>query len=314
MTPEHFHEGELRLQEQTGDREKIAVMTRHLMNDFMPDQHRAFFEGLEYIFLGTVDAKGLPHASIMTGSVGFASSPGPKTLVIQTGDRAGTPAFDALDLGQAVGVVGLDLSNQRRNRMHGKITDLDDVSVTITVVQSYGNCPKYINLREISEREHPIAGGEFEERDVLNAYDTSLIKAADTFLIASYVQDGSGAPYEGVDVNHRGGQPGFVSVDSPSQITIPDYRGNNLFNTFGNLLLNPDAGLLFVDFKTGDQLHLHGKASLIKDADEVAQTPGALRLLRIQISGVRRTTKATPLRWTFVEHSPVNPDLTPEKD
>ncbi|WP_299506059.1 pyridoxamine 5'-phosphate oxidase family protein [uncultured Roseobacter sp.] len=314
MTLQHFHEGELRLQEQTGDREKIAVMTRHLMNDFMPDQHRAFFEGLEYIFLGTVDAKGLPHASIVTGPMGFASSPDPKTLLIKTGDRAGTPAFDALDLGQAVGVVGLDLSNRRRNRMHGKVTAIDDGSVTITVVQSYGNCPKYISLREISERELPTAGGKIETRDRLNADDTTLIKAADTFWIASYVQDGSDAPYEGVDVNHRGGQPGFVSVDGPSQITIPDYRGNNLFNTFGNLLLNPDAGVLFIDFETGDQLHLHGKASLIEDADEVAQTPGALRLLRIQISGVRRTAKATPLRWSLAEHSPVNPDLAPEKE
>ncbi len=314
MTLQHFNEGELHLQEQTGDREKIAVMTRHLMHDFMPDQHREFFEGLEYIFLGTVDAQGLPHASIATGPVGFASSPDPKTLVIQMGDRAGNSAFEALDLGQAVGVVGLDLSNRRRNRMHGKITAMDAASVTITVVQSYGNCPKYINVREISERGQPIAGGEVEERDVLNADDTALIKAADTFLIASYVQDGSGAPYEGVDVNHRGGQPGFVLVDGSSQITIPDYRGNNLFNTFGNLLLNPDAGLLFIDFETGDQLHLHGKASLIEDADEVAQTSGALRLLRIQISGVRRTAKATPLRWCLVEHSPVNPDLAPEKE
>ncbi|WP_299962844.1 pyridoxamine 5'-phosphate oxidase family protein [uncultured Roseobacter sp.] len=312
MTAQQFHEGELRLQERTGEREKIEAMTRHLLRDVMPDQHRAFFEGLEYIFLGTVDAKELPHASIVTGPVGFASSPDPKTLVIQTGDRAGKPAFDTLDIGQAVGVVGLDLSNRRRNRMHGKITAMDDVSVTIAVVQSYGNCPKYIGLREISARARPVAGGEAEVRDALNAEDTALIKAADAFFIASYVQDGSGAPYEGVDVNHRGGQPGFVSVDSPSQITIPDYRGNNLFNTFGNLLLNPDAGLLFVDFETGDQLHLQGRASLIEDAVQIGQTPGALRLLRIRINSVRRTAKATPLRWTFVEHSPLNPDLTSE--
>ncbi|WP_299210671.1 pyridoxamine 5'-phosphate oxidase family protein [uncultured Tateyamaria sp.] len=314
MTSEHFHEGELRLQEQTGDREKIAVMTRHLMHDFMPDQHREFFEGLEYIFLGTVDVKGLPHASIVTGPMGFATSPDPKTLVIQTDDRTAKPAIEALDIGQAVGVVGLDLSNRRRNRMHGKITAMDDVSVTITVVQSYGNCPKYISLREISERELPVEGGVVETREALNADDTALIEAADTFLIASYVQDGSDAAYEGVDVNHRGGQPGFVSVDGPSQITIPDYRGNNLFNTFGNLLLNPDAGLLFIDFDTGDQLHLHGKASLIEGAEEVAQTPGALRLLRVQINSVRRIAKATSLRWTFVEHSPVSPDLPPEKE
>ncbi len=310
MTRQHFHEGEIRLQEQSGDREKIAAMAQHLMRDFMPDQHREFFEGLEYIFLGTVDAVGLPHASIVTGPVGFVSSPDPETLVIQTGDRAGKPAFEAMGLGQAIGVVGLDLSNRRRNRMHGKITALDNVSVTITVVQSYGNCPKYISLREVSERELPVTSGNVEERDALNVQDQAFIKAADTFFIASYVLDGSEAAYEGVDVNHRGGQPGFISVEGPSEITIPDYRGNNMFNTFGNLLLNPDAGLLFIDFETGDQLHLHGRASLI---DEVGDVPGALRLLRIKIKSVRRTAGTTPLRWTFVENSPVSPNLTTEK-
>jgi len=314
MTTEHFHEGELRLQEQTGHRAQIDTMTRHLMHDLMPDQHRAFFEGLEYIFLGTVDAKGLPHASIVTGPAGFASSPDPKTLVIQTGERAGKPAFEALDIGHAVGVVGLDLSNRRRNRMHGEITAVDDASITIAVVQSYGNCPKYISRRQISDRGLPALEGKTETRDVLNAGDMALISASDTFLIASYVQDGSNAPYKGADINHRGGQPGFVAVDSPSQITIPDYRGNNLFNTIGNLLLNPDAGLLFIDFETGDQLHLHGTASLIEDAEQVGQVSGALRLLRIQINTVRRTANATQLLWRFVENSPVNPVLTPEKE
>jgi len=135
----------------------------------------------------------------------------------------------------------------------------------------------------------------------------SLIKASDTFFIASYVQDGSGAPYEGVDVNHRGGAPGFVRVDSPAQITVPDYRGNNLFNTFGNLLLNPDAGVLFIDFETGDQLHLHGQASLIEDSEQAAVFPGAIRLLQIQIKHVTFTKAATQLRWRFIETSPFNP-------
>ncbi|WP_299593532.1 pyridoxamine 5'-phosphate oxidase family protein, partial [uncultured Tateyamaria sp.] len=140
--------------------------------------------------------------------------------------------------------------------------------------------------------------------------DRSEIPRPPLFFIASYVRDGSGAPYEGVNVNHRGGQPGFVSVDSPTQITIPDYEGNNLFNTFGNLLLNPEAGVLFVDFETGDQVHLHGRAALIEDASAIAGHPGALRLLQVQITHVQRTVGATSLRWRFVEPSPVNPDLS----
>ncbi|WP_298934617.1 pyridoxamine 5'-phosphate oxidase family protein [uncultured Ruegeria sp.] len=117
MTNKHFHAGELRLQNHAGMRAKIDVMTQHLMRDFIPDQHREFFEELEYIFLGTVDQRGLAHASIVTGSVGFASSPDPKTLIVRTGPRQDIRAFDALDIGQPVGVLGLDLSNRRRNRM-----------------------------------------------------------------------------------------------------------------------------------------------------------------------------------------------------
>lgn len=314
MTREHFHEGELRLQDQTGMRAKIDAMTQHLMRDFMPDQHREFFEGLEYIFLGTVDQGGLPHASIITGPVGFASSPDPTKLVIRTDNREGIVAFEALAVGQPVGVVGLDLSNRRRNRMHGRVSALDATTITVTVVQSYGNCPKYISLREVSERNVPKPPQLVDEHGVLDEADTALIKGADTFLIASYVNDGSDAPYEGVDVNHRGGQSGFVAVDSPNQITIPDYKGNYLFNTFGNLLLNPDAGLLFLDFETGDQLHLHGRAALIEDPTQVVAFPGAQRLLQMQITRVRRMASATPLRWKFIETSPVNPALIESRD
>lgn len=310
MTEKHFHKGELKLQNQVGMREKIDVMTKYLMHDFMIDQHREFFEGLEYIFLGTVDQNGLPHASIVTGEVGFASSPDPKTLVIEIGNYDVNPAFNGLDIGSLVGVLGLDLSNRRRNRMHGKISAIDDHSITITVVQSYGNCPKYISLREISERELPILQNHNAIDQALSVEDRNLIKTSDTFFIASYVSDGSGAPYEGVDVNHRGGEPGFVSVDSSTQITIPDYKGNDLFNTFGNLLLNSDAALLFMNFETGDQLHLHGQATLIEDVASLGDFPNAQRLLRIDVKNVKRKTSATNLRWRFIETSPFNPSLS----
>ncbi|WP_299083092.1 pyridoxamine 5'-phosphate oxidase family protein [uncultured Ruegeria sp.] len=311
MTNKHFHAGELRLQNHAGMRAKIDVMTQHLMRDFIPDQHREFFEELEYIFLGTVDQRGLAHASIVTGSVGFASSPDPKTLIVRTGPRQDIREFDALDIGQPVGVLGLDLSNRRRNRMHGRISAIDEMSININVVQSYGNCPKYINLREIAERNQSSGRIGITHTAMLAPVDADLIINADTFFIASYLRDGSNAPYEGVDVNHRGGQAGFISVDTASQITIPDYKGNDLYNTFGNLLLNPKAALLFVDFETGDQLHIHGSASLIEDADKVSRFPGAQKLLRVEITGVTRKTASTALIWRFIEASPVSPELRP---
>ncbi len=314
MTDQHFHEGELRLQEQTGMREKIAKVTKVMMRDSMPDQHRQFFEGLEYIFLGTIDKHGLPHASIVTGPEGFAHSPDPKTLMIQISNRNEKAAFEGLVIGQSIAVLGLDLSNRRRNRMHGRIAALSEHFITITVVQSYGNCPKYISLRAISERGLMPSTDHRGLQTKLTHDDMGLIKNADTFFIASYVQDGSNSPYEGADISHRGGNKGFVSVDSPTQLTIADYRGNYLFNTFGNLLLNPQAALLFIDFETGDQLHVHGHAKLIEDPTLVASVEGAQRLLQIEIDSVTRQDSATSLRWRFVETSPYNPDILPKKD
>ncbi|MEP3654547.1 MAG: pyridoxamine 5'-phosphate oxidase family protein [Litorimonas sp.] len=308
MTDQHFHDGELRLQDQLGVREKMEIAAQHMMRNFMPDQHRQFFEGLEYIFLGTVDKTGLPHASLLSGAPRFVYSPNPETLIIQTGYRDNQPALQALAVGQAVGVLGLDLSNRRRNRMHGRISELNDDSITVSVVQSYGNCPKYISVREISERDVRIES-KITEGAALNIADVDLISAADTFFIASYVSDGSNASYEGVDMSHRGGEPGFITVDSPSQISVPDYKGNNLFNTLGNLLVNPNAALLFIDFETGDHLHINGEATLIEDADDIAEYAGAQRLLRIQIKRIRRQSCATALRWRFIESSPFNPTL-----
>ena len=310
MMNKHFHDGELQLQNKTGMRERIDKLTQRLMLDYMTDEHREFFEALEYVFLGTVDENGQPHACILTGKAAFVSSPTPQTLVIETGKRSNDPALSGLAVTQPVGVLGLDLSNRRRNRMHGRISALDDSSITITVVQSYGNCPKYISMREVSERELVSAHNDVSKRNELDSEDIKLIAAADTFFIASYVTDESGAPYEGVDVSHRGGQSGFVSIDSQSFMTVPDYAGNNLFNTFGNLLLNPLAGILFVDFQTGDQLHIQAQATLIEDdADEIVRFPGAQRLLRLQIKSVSRKASATQLRWRFVETSPFNPEV-----
>ncbi|MEP3478956.1 MAG: pyridoxamine 5'-phosphate oxidase family protein [Fuerstiella sp.] len=307
MTTQNFHQGELRLQEHCGMRETIGKMAERMIHDFIPERQREFFGALEYVFLGTVDQRDLPHTSLVTGPVGFIQTPVPEKMVIQTGSRTHRPEFEALDVGQSVGVLGIDLSCRRRNRVHGRVTAIDDHTITIKVVQFYGNCPKYISLREIAQRQVGRPRQNVVSSSSLSPADIHMISTSDTFFIASYVRDDSEEPYEGVDVSHRGGQPGFVSVDSNSQITIPDYAGNNLFNTLGNLLMNPAAGLLFIDFETGDELHIHGQATLIEDSVEQANYPGAQRLLRIQIQKASRQAAVTALRWKFIQFSPVNP-------
>ncbi len=314
MTIRTFHNGELELQKHTGMREKIDRLAQRLMLDYMPDEHRSFFEGLEYILMGIVDESGHPKACILTGKTGFISSPNAKTLVITTGKRSINSVFSGLCMGQPVGVLGIDFSNRRRNRMHGRVSAMDDNSITISVVQSYGNCPKYISLREVSRRKAQHEKSAVFEHIELDNEDSELIARADTFFIASYMQDASGAPYEGADISHRGGRPGFVLVDNPSQITIPDYTGNFLFNTLGNLLLHPRAGLLFLNFQTGDQLHIDGETLVINDAAIVTRFPGAQRLLQVKIQRVSRQNGATSLRWHLVEASPFSPDIKRKKE
>ena len=75
-----------------------------------------------------------------------------------------------------------------------------------------------------------------------------------------------------------------MRVDDNSTLVFPDFTGNFHFNTLGNLLLNPRAGLLFINFKRGDLLYLTGTAEVIWDSDEIRAFAGAERLLRFYIA------------------------------
>jgi hypothetical protein len=80
---------------------------------------------------------------------------------------------------------------------------------------------------------------------------------------ATAYQNTSAGIASGVDVSHRGGKPGFVRLDDDCTLIVPDFSGNCQFNTFGNLELNPRAGMLFVDFDRGNLLYLTGTAEVI---------------------------------------------------
>lgn len=305
----HFHSGERTLQSETGKREEIAHLSQMMMRDYMTEQQFTFFQGLRYLFVGTVDEQGQPWASILSGPVGFISVPDPKFLQIDLTLSLVEPAFSGLQQGSPFGVLGLDFSNRRRNRVHGHIVHLEDNQLVVGISQSYGNCPKYISTRMIDDSQSPPIPGVVVEREHLSEEDIARITRADTFFIASHHQDGSGAAYEGADISHRGGSPGFVHVESDRTLTIPDYMGNFLFNTLGNLLVNSLAGLLFIDFNTGDLIQMTGKADIIRAPPDIQLYPGAQRLLHIHIDRVRYTPQGLPLHWQFLEPSPFNPSV-----
>uniref|UniRef100_UPI0032B12003 pyridoxamine 5'-phosphate oxidase family protein n=1 Tax=uncultured Aquincola sp. TaxID=886556 RepID=UPI0032B12003 len=86
-------------------------------------------------------------------------------------------------------------------------------------------------------------------------------------------------------------------------LLLPDYSGNQMFMTLGNLMVDERAGLLFIDFDTGDLLTLTGHAQLLWDGPEVAALDGAQRALRFRLQEGWRLSQALPMRWQRLERT-----------
>lgn len=289
MDASPFHQGELEAQALAGESSRGAGI-----REFMPEQHRDFFALLPYLFAAGRDAQGRPIATVLTGPEGFVTSPTPNELAIAALPASGDPADAALSAGAPIGLLGLDLRTRRRNRANGVISERDGSGLRLAISQSFGNCAKYIQIRQ--HEFEPAAPAATEELGGLDAAAGLLIAQSDTLFIASGSETG-------LDMSHRGGRPGFVRVDG-GRLTVPDFAGNSYFNTFGNLLREPDTSLLFIDFAKGDVLQLQGMGQIIWDGSELASFEGAKRLLHVEVTRAWRRKAALPLRWSEPEPAP----------
>jgi predicted pyridoxine 5'-phosphate oxidase superfamily flavin-nucleotide-binding protein len=214
-----------------------------------------------------------------------------------------------LSVGVPLGLLGIEPHTRRRNRMNGTVDAMDAHGFSVAVDQSFGNCPQYIQARQPSWVETGPAPAQALGTS-MNEQAIQLIRRSDTLFIATAAATPRGhAGANGVDVSHRGGRPGFVRVDvdsatSRATLTLPDFRGNNMFNTLGNITANPQAGLLFFDPATGDLLQLTGRAQIVWDGPELASFDGALRLLRLHIDEALWRPGALPLRWSDAQLAP----------
>ncbi|OED49021.1 hypothetical protein AB838_08645 [Rhodobacteraceae bacterium (ex Bugula neritina AB1)] len=294
-TPSPFHPGEQDMQRRAGKREMAETLGRRMIRPFMPDEHRAFFAQLPFLAVGAVDADGWPWASLLSGPPGFATSPDPQHLQVSLSGPAQDPVRAAIHKGAALGLLGIELHSRRRNRLNGRITAADPGGFTLAVDQSFGNCPQYIQERGlIMAADSPPA--EPQVFSQLSAAHAALIAQADTFFVASHNPAASDPRHAGADVSHRGGRPGFVRVDG-NALTIPDFRGNNHFNTLGNFLLNPRAGLAFADFASGSLLLLTGTVELLEeDHPDVTIFAGAQRGWRFVLRQGQWLEAALPWR------------------
>ncbi|MBP2302720.1 2Fe-2S iron-sulfur cluster-binding protein [Azospirillum picis] len=292
-----WHEGETFIQEKVGVAERMAAVGERVVRDHMPDQHRDFYAQLPFIVLGSVDPRGDAWATLISGRPGFMSSPTPTTLDIAAQPDPGDPAGAGMRDGDPVGLLGIEMHTRRRNRMNGILT-AGETGFRVNVDQSFGNCPRYIQLRDVGFARDPAEAfaGAVEELPRLDPPARAMIERADAFFVATYADR---AERRQVDVSHRGGKAGFVRVAGDGTLTVPDFNGNLFFATLGNIVLNGKAGLVFVDYASGDMLQMTGDAEVILDSPEIAAFQGAERLWTFRPRRILRRPGALALRWSF---------------
>jgi uncharacterized protein len=301
-----FHPGEHAIQSRLGVREQIEAQGRRMIRNYLPEQHRQFFAQLPYIVVGSVDPTGSPWASLLVGQPGFLTTPNAGTLKVNSQLQDGDPLATILAPDLEIGILGIELQTRRRNRLSGTVTSVESDGFQVEVKQSFGNCPQYIQARNLVLAPNAVTiQTTVSEISRLGVGDRSTIAASDTFFIATAHPDRQASAAQGVDVSHRGGKPGFVRIDNDCRtLTIPDFSGNKHFNTFGNLELNPRAGLLFMDFERGDLLYLTGRANVIWQGDEIKRYAGAERLLVFWLDRGYRLAGGLPGLWSAPTFSP----------
>jgi predicted pyridoxine 5'-phosphate oxidase superfamily flavin-nucleotide-binding protein len=301
-----FHDGELAVQRRAGVDTAAARLAGMLRPADLRGGATYFLAERTFAAITARDTAGRLWISPLTGTPGFLQARGASTLVISAVPLPGDP-LHRLHADQPVGLLAIDFATRRRFRINGTLMSVDATGLGISVDQAYGNCPQYIQQRRLE----PVGGADSSagsaprQGSTLTAADVDLIERADTFVL------GTTHPQRGNDASHRGGSPGFVRVGSgAATLWWPDYPGNNLFNSLGNLVSDNAAALLFADFATGHTLHLSGTATLGWTAPGSAGDDGdtgrrVLFSIESLVAG-----QLLGMRADGVGYSPANPPLS----
>ncbi|GAA2800544.1 pyridoxamine 5'-phosphate oxidase family protein [Streptomyces showdoensis] len=285
-----YHSGSLAVQTRVGVRDLAEHVGRSIAPGIRPVA-AAFLEAQPMLVLGAAAPDGRVWASLLTGLPGFTRATGPHTLSVAGGIPSRDPLAQAVtEAGTPVGTIALDPRTRRRLRLNGTARP-SARGLVVETEQVFSNCPKHLTRRALRGWA-PIPGpgsGAVRRTGSLTPDQERLIRAADTFFVATAAPDG-------VDASHRGGPPGFVELVSPTELRWPDYPGNAMFLTLGNLEEDGRAGLLFLDWATGTTLQLSGVAHTEYGPEG--------RAVRFRLDAVAETEAASPLRWSAPEHSP----------
>ena len=285
------------------------------------------------IAIGTIDKQGRPWTTLWGGEKGISQpiaqgilgirsqvvtqhDPVVEELVGKKGD--GTVVREE-GAGRMVSGLTIDLETRKRTKLFGRMiagalasredeaTDsqqsIAEVQLVLKIEQSLGNCPKYLNKKHI---EPAVSAPELvSDSPQLPQRALDLLSKADLFFLSSANNDLD------MDTNHRGGPAGFVRVISnePSGAVLcyPEYSGNRLYQTLGNLKVNPALGICVPDFETGDMLYLTGTTEVLIGPDAATILPRSNLAVKITTTAARFVATALPFRGTPGEPSPYNP-------
>ncbi|RMI30474.1 pyridoxamine 5'-phosphate oxidase family protein [Streptomyces triticirhizae] len=288
-----YHPGERAVQRRANAVDRADHAWRAI-RDRVPRVAADFLAERRMLVLGARDAEGRIWASQLTGPAGFVTALDETTVAVRAHPAPDDPLAGALGGPGNVplGTLAIEPATRRRMRLNGLATPTE-AGLLLRVEQVYANCPRHIARRAVT-RDLPATRRRPEpiRTPALTPAQRELIEAADTFFVASADRDGP------VDASHRGGSPGFLRVLAPDRLCWPDYRGNAMYMTLGNLERHPAAGLLVPDWASGTLLHLVGHAEVDWSPERAAAFADAERVIDFHIEAVLERPAASDLRWS----------------
>ena len=291
-----YHEGELAVQARVGVGLE-GLGAKEMYRSAMASGVQHFLATQQLAVVATLDKDGRPWASLRSGQAGFLRALDEHTLEIAGYGSPDDPLMANLAKPGLAGVLAINLAARQRIRLNGEGKIDAAGRVVVSLNQVYGNCPQYIQAREV-HGDRDAKSSKTRRGETLDERLRRWVESADTFFLAT------AHPESGVDASHRGGKPGFVKVENEKRMVFPDYAGNNMFNSLGNMSSYPRAGLLFPDFQSGATLQITGAASIIWDGPQIAEFQGARRLVGIDIEKIVELSPGMLLEFEFRGYSP----------
>ncbi len=299
-----FHPGERAVQMRANE---AAIAERNLavMSDTVIAGARPFIAQQFMVVLGSVDGAGALWSSVLFGAPGFLHTDDGHSVLVDVAAKErdeSDPLWANIAANPDLGMLFIELGSRRRYRVNGRVQHIHEGGMEVAIREAYPNCPKYIQRRQLRDMGATDVPVQVASGSAIKGTVEDIVRRADTIFVASYHAE------NGADVSHRGGSAGFINVVDEHTLRIPDFRGNSLFNTLGNFLLDPRAGLCIPDFEKQQILQLTGEAVLHWDqSDPLNQSGGTRRFWEFKIKRWLLRATAQRVEWEFLDASPFNP-------